>query len=80
MEKKAPRQIRLPYVARMRELRLKAGLTQGQVARAIGTSQTMYSRYERGINELPIHHAITLCEHFNVSLDYFTGRTKKKDL
>ena len=75
MEKKAPRQIRLPYVARMRELRLKAGLTQGQVARAIGTSQTMYARYERGVNELPIHHMVVLCDFYKIPADVFPART-----
>lgn len=67
------------YIHIMRELREDSDQTQQQIAEVLGTSQTMYSRYERGINELPIHHAITLCEHFNVSLDYFTGRTKKKN-
>ena len=64
-----------PYVARMRELRLKAGLTQGQVARAIGTSQTMYARYERGASELPIRHLIRLADYYGVSTDYILCRT-----
>ena len=40
----------------------------------LGTSQTMYARYERGANELPIHHLITLCDYYNVSADYILGR------
>ena len=36
-------------------------------------SQTMYARYERGANELPIHHLIKLCELYQVSSDYFLG-------
>jgi transcriptional regulator with XRE-family HTH domain len=31
----------------------------------------MYARYERGANELPIRHLITLCRFYNVSADYF---------
>ena len=46
-------------------------LTQTQVAQVLGTSQTMYARYERGANELPIRHLITLCRFYNVSADYF---------
>ena len=33
----------------------------------------MYARYERGANELPIHHLIKLCELYHVSSDYFLG-------
>jgi transcriptional regulator with XRE-family HTH domain len=59
------------YVKRMRDLREDHDLTQQQVADLLGTSQTMYARYERGANELPIHHLITLCRFYGVSADYF---------
>ena len=36
----------------------------------LGTSQTMYARYERGANELPIRHLLTLCRYYHVSADY----------
>ncbi len=54
---------------RLRELREDNDLTQEQVARRLGTSQTMYARYERGANELPIRHLVTLCRLYNVSAD-----------
>lgn len=59
------------YLARMRALREDNDLTQAQVAQVLGTSQTMYARYERGANELPIRHLMTLCRFYNVSADYF---------
>lgn len=59
------------YLMRMRALREDNDLTQDQVARVLGTSQTMYARYERGANELPIRHLMTLCQFYNVSADYF---------
>ena len=61
------------YTKIMRDLREDADLTQQQVADVLGTSQTMYARYERGANELPIHHLITLCDFYHVSTDYFLG-------
>lgn len=61
------------YVRRIRDLREDADLTQQQVASFLGTSQTMYARYERGANELPIHHLIRLCELYEVSSDYILG-------
>ncbi|MBR6028918.1 MAG: helix-turn-helix transcriptional regulator [Clostridia bacterium] len=57
----------------MRQLREDADLTQKQVAEVLGTSQTMYARYERGANELPIHHLLTLCRLYRVSADYLLG-------
>ena len=56
---------------KLRGLREDNDLTQAQVAQVLGTSQTMYARYERGANELPIRHLITLCRFYNVSADYF---------
>ena len=58
------------YLARMRALREDNDLTQAQVAQVLGTSQTMYARYERGANELPIRHLTALCQFYNDSADY----------
>lgn len=66
------------YVKRMRDLREDNDKTQQEIANILGTSQTMYARYERGANELPIHHLIKLCDYYGVSADYFLCRTDKK--
>ena len=68
----------MDYCRIMRDLREDADLTQQQVADILGTSQTMYARYERGANEMPIHHLITLCRYYKVSADYVLGLTKEK--
>ena len=60
----------LTYMDRLRGLREDNDLTQAQIAQVLGTSQTMYARYERGANELPVRHLITLCLFYNVSADY----------
>lgn len=61
------------YVKRIRDLREDHDMTQQEVAEHLGTSQTMYARYERGANEMPIHHLITLCRLYRVSADYILG-------
>ena len=61
------------YMNRLRALREDNDLTQEQVASVLGTSQTMYARYERGANELPIRHLIVLCRFYNVSSDFILG-------
>ena len=55
---------------KIRALREDNDLTQTQIAQVLGTSQTMYARYERGANELPIRHLIALCKFYNVSADF----------
>ncbi|MDO4271046.1 MAG: helix-turn-helix transcriptional regulator [Eubacteriales bacterium] len=67
-----------PYVRIIRDLREDADLTQEQVARLLGTSQTMYARYERGANELPIRHLLVLCRLYRVSADYILGLTPRR--
>ena len=64
------------YVKIIRDLREDNDLTQQQVAEILGTSQTMYARYERGANELPIRHLIILSKYYKVSTDYILGLEK----
>ena len=59
------------FIDKLRGLREDNDLTQSQIADVLGTSQTMYARYERGANEMPIRHLVTLCKFYNVSADYF---------
>ncbi|MBQ4579971.1 MAG: helix-turn-helix transcriptional regulator [Clostridia bacterium] len=66
----------MEYCRIIRDLREDADLTQTEVAAHLGTSQTMYARYERGANEMPIRHLIALCDLYQVSADYILGRTK----
>ena len=54
---------------KLRAFREDNDLTQAQIAAVLGTSQTMYARYERGANELPIRHLVTLCNFYNISAD-----------
>ena len=66
------------FLEKLRGLREDNDLTQTQVAAILGTSQTMYARYERGANELPIRHLVVLCKLYNVSADYLLGTQPDK--
>ena len=66
----------MEYCRIIRELREDADKTQQQIAEVLGTSQTMYARYERGANEMPIRHLITLCKYYDVTSDYILGLSK----
>ena len=67
----------MKYVKIIRDLREDNDLTQSQVAEYLGTSQTMYARYEREASELPVRHLLKLCELYGVSADYIRGRVNK---
>ena len=67
----------MKYVRIMRNLREDSDKTQTEIAAVLGTSQTMYARYERGANEMPIHHLVTLCRYYKVSSDYLLGLTEE---
>ena len=65
------------YQKRLRDLREDRDLTQEDIARFLGTSQTMYARYERGANELPIRHLMALADYYKVTTDYILCRADK---
>ncbi|MEI3091675.1 MAG: helix-turn-helix transcriptional regulator [Oscillospiraceae bacterium] len=65
----------MTYQRRLRDLREDHDKTQQQIADILGTSQTMYARYERGANELPLRHLLVLADYYGVSVDYLLGRS-----
>ncbi|HIU68953.1 MAG TPA: helix-turn-helix transcriptional regulator [Candidatus Scubalenecus merdavium] len=63
------------YFQRLRDLREDKDLKQVQVAALLGIQQTVYSRYERGYQTIPVEHLLVLADFYNVSTDYILGRT-----
>ena len=60
---------------RIRDLREDRDLTQTQIAKILGMSQTGYSKYETGENDLPTSILIKLSDFYGVSIDYILGMT-----
>lgn len=63
---------------RFKDLREDKDLRQEDIAKILDTTQTQYSRWERGAQEMPMHNAIKLANFYKVSLDYIAGRTNNK--
>ena len=61
------------YAQRIRELRIDHDKSQAQIALLLGTSKNQVGKYERGEQEMPIKHLLTLCEYYKVSADYLLG-------
>ena len=63
---------------RIRDLREDHDLTQKQVAQILDMSQTGYSKYETGENDIPTAVLIKLADLYKTSIDYLLDRTDKK--
>ena len=63
---------------RIRSLREDHDLTQKQVAQMLGMSQTGYSKYETGENDIPTQILIKLADFYKTTTDYLLGRTDEK--
>ena len=60
---------------RLRALREDHDLSQRQVAEMLGMSQTGYSKYETGENDIPTAVLIKLSTFYHTSVDYLLGLT-----
>lgn len=60
---------------RLRDLREDKDLNQTQVAEYLGMSQTGYSKYETGENDIPTQVLIKLSQFYKTSVDYLLGLT-----
>ena len=63
---------------RIRSLREDKDLTQKQIAEILGMSQTGYSKYETGENDIPTQILLKLADFYQTSVDYILGRTDNK--
>lgn len=59
---------------RLRSLREDHDLTQAAIGKLLNTTQQQYYKYEKGVQEIPAHHLITLADLYKVSVDYILGR------
>ena len=63
---------------RIRDFREDRDLNQTQVASMLGMSQTGYSKYETGENDIPTTILIKLARFYDTSIDYLLGETNQK--
>ena len=63
---------------RIRDLREDMDLNQTTVAKMLGMSQTGYSKYETGENDIPTAILIKLANFYNTSIDYLLEQTNEK--
>lgn len=65
------------YYPRLRDLREDRDLSQQSVADFLGMKQSQYSRYERGIRDIPTDVLIRLARFYDTTTDYILGLTNE---
>lgn len=66
-------------LTRIRDLRDEHDLNQVKTAKLMGVSKSTYARWETDEAIIPLIHLNDLCNYFNVSMDYITGFSNKKN-
>jgi len=64
---------------RIRDLREDKDLNQTEIAKVLEMSQTGYSKYETGENDIPTAVLIKLARFYNTSIDFLLGETDQKE-
>ena len=66
-------------LTKIRQLRDEHDLNQIKTAAIMGVSKSAYARWETDEAIIPLSHLNDLCNYFNVSMDYITGFSKKRN-
>lgn len=64
---------------RIRNLREDHDLTQREVSEFLFCDQSLYSKYERGVRDVPVEIIIKLAKLYHTSTDYILGLTDCKE-
>lgn len=62
---------------KLKDLREDRDLTQKDIGELLNTTQQQYYKYEKGIQEIPVHHLITLEKFYGVTIDSLVSLQKK---
>lgn len=64
---------------RIRDMREDRDLKQRQIAEFLMCDQSLYSKYERGERDVPLHIMVKLARYYKTSVDYLAGLTDNKE-
>lgn len=66
------------YSNRLKQLRERQGVTQKELANIIKVQRPVYTQYENEYTTIPCLHLNTICNYFDVSIDYIFEITDNK--
>lgn len=65
---------------RIKQLRIESERTGINVSTILGIDQSYYSKIESNKHAIKLETLIKIADLYNVSLDYLTGRTSKREI
>ena len=65
-------------INRLKEIREDRDINQQEIAELLNTTQQQYSKYELGVQLIPIDRLNILADFYNTSIDYLVGRTDER--
>ena len=65
-------------IERLKEIREDKDYKQMEIAKYLKVTQAQYSRYEMGINTMPIEKIALLAKLYDTSIDYLMGLTDER--
>ena len=65
---------------RLKEIREDKDSSQKDIVKVLKTTQQQYSKYELGIQLIPIDRLCILADFYNVSLDYLLSRSDDRKI
>ncbi len=66
-------------IGRLKEVRIDRGKSQKEIAVLLHTTQQQYSKYEIGIQMMPVEKLVILADYYKTSIDYLLGRTDERE-
>ena len=65
-------------IERLKEIREDKDYKQSDIAKVLNTTQQQYSKYELGLQVIPIERLVKLAKFYNTSVDYLIGLNNER--
>jgi len=67
-------------IDRLKDIREDKDLTQKDIAKILNITQPTYSAFENGTKIIPLKHLNTLCNFYDISMDYIIGLSNNRTI
>lgn len=65
-------------IERLKEIREDKDYKQSDIAKVLNTTQQQYSKYELGLQVIPVERLVKLAKFYNTSVDYLISLTNER--
>ena len=65
-------------IERLKEIREDKDYKQSDSAKVLNTTQQQYSKYELGLQVIPVERLVKLAKFYNISVGYLIGLTNER--